>query len=98
VRWENWSGGENQRLRLIGSLALSDVLLARAGIETNLETLDEPAVYWSSEGIQELCAFLAERAKVRGKTIFYIEHNTVQSHYFEEVIRVVKDKKGAYIE
>ncbi len=97
VRWESWSGGECQRLKLIGSLALSDVLLAQVGIETNLEVLDEPAVYWSSEGVQELCAFLADRAREREKTLFYIEHQAVESSHFSEVIRVVKDNDGAYI-
>lgn len=96
VRWESWSGGERQRLRLIGSLALADVLLSYAGIETNLEVLDEPAVYWSGEGVQELCAFLAARAKEQKKSIMYIEHNTVESTYFTDVVRVVKDRKGAY--
>jgi DNA repair exonuclease SbcCD ATPase subunit len=98
VRWESWSGGEQERLKLIGSLSLSDVLLAQVGVETNLEVLDEPAKYWSSEGVQELCGFLATRAREQEKTIFYIEHNTVQSTHFTEVLRVVKDAKGARIE
>jgi DNA repair exonuclease SbcCD ATPase subunit len=97
VRWESWSGGERQRLRLIGSLALSDVLLSYAGVETNLEVLDEPAVYWSGEGVAELCAFLATRAKERNKSIFFIEHSANESVHFNDVIRVVKDKKGAYL-
>jgi DNA repair exonuclease SbcCD ATPase subunit len=97
VKWESWSGGERQRLKLIGSLSLADVLLGYVGIETNLEILDEPALYWSSEGVQELCAFLAERARERKKTIFYIEHNTVESTHFTETVRVIKDKSGAYI-
>jgi DNA repair exonuclease SbcCD ATPase subunit len=95
VRWESWSGGERQRLKLIGSLSLADVLLGYAGIETNLEILDEPAVYWASEGVQELCAFLAERARERKKTIFYIEHQAVESTHFADVVRVVRDKSGA---
>jgi DNA repair exonuclease SbcCD ATPase subunit len=98
VKWDSWSGGEQQRLKLIGSLALSDVLLAQVGVETNLEVLDEPAMYWSAGGVQDLCAFLATRAKEREKTIFYIEHNTVQSTYFSEVVKVIKTDKGAYIE
>jgi DNA repair exonuclease SbcCD ATPase subunit len=97
VKWESWSGGERQRLKLVGSLALSDVLLGQVGIETNLEVLDEPAVYWASEGVQELCAFLATRAREREKTIFYIEHQAVESSSFSEVLTVVKDGQGAYI-
>lgn len=97
VRWESWSGSEKQRLKLVGALALSDVLLAQAGVETNLEILDEPAVYWSSEGIEELCIFLAERAKAQSKTIFYTEHNVVESTHFSDVITVVHDVEGSCI-
>lgn len=98
VKWESWSGGEKQRLRLIGALALSDVLLAHAGVQTNLEILDEPALYWSTEGVQELCAFLAERARQTKRSIFYIEHQAVESTHFAKVLTVVRDSKGAFIE
>jgi DNA repair exonuclease SbcCD ATPase subunit len=98
VKWESWSGGEKQRLKVVGSLALSDVLLAAAGVQTNLEILDEPAVYWSSEGVQELCGFLAERARDTHRNIFYIEHNAVESAHFSQVLTVCKGKDGAYLE
>lgn len=98
VRWESWSGGERQRLRLVGTLALTDVLLAHAGVKTNLEILDEPAVYWSAEGVQDLCAFLSERARESGKSIFYTEHNVVESTYFARTLTVVNDAKGAFVQ
>jgi DNA repair exonuclease SbcCD ATPase subunit len=97
VRWEAFSGGECQRLRLIGSLALADVLLAHAGIETNLEILDEPAVYWASEGIQELASFLDYRARERDKSIFFIEHSAVESVHFARVWTVRNDATGAKV-
>lgn len=95
VKWESFSGGELQRLRLVGSLALADVLLSHAGIETNLEVLDEPAVYWAGEGVQELVAFLATRARERDKSIYFIEHSAVESVHFSRVWNIVKDKSGA---
>lgn len=97
VKWESWSGGERQRLKLVGALALSDVLLAKAGVETNLEILDEPALYWSSDGVQDLCAFLSDRAKQNARSIFYVEHQAAESAHFSRVLTVIKDKKGAYI-
>ncbi len=97
VRWESWSGGERQRLKLIGTLALSDVLLARAGVQTNLEILDEPATFWSAEGVQDLCAFLSARAKETNRSIYFVEHQAAQSAHFSHVITVVKDKQGAFI-
>jgi DNA repair exonuclease SbcCD ATPase subunit len=97
VKWESYSGGERQRLRLIGSLALSDVLLARIGVDTNLEILDEPSVYWSLGGVRGLSEFLAYRAREREKTIFYVDHSAVESPHFSEVMRVIKEDDGAYI-
>lgn len=98
VKWKSWSGGEKQRLRLVGALALSDVLLAHAGVEANLEILDEPALYWSTEGVQELCGFLAERARQTKRSIYYIEHQAVESTHFSNTLTVVHDKDGAFIE
>lgn len=97
VKWESWSGGERQRLKLVGALALSDVLLAKSGVETNLEILDEPALYWSSDGVQDLCAFLSDRAKQNNRSIFYVEHQAAESAHFSRILTVIKDKKGAYI-
>jgi DNA repair exonuclease SbcCD ATPase subunit len=97
VNWAAWSGGERQRLKLVGTLALSDVLLAKAGVETNLEILDEPALYWSAAGVHDLCAFLADRARRTKRCIFFVEHSASESAHFSNVVTVVKDKKGAYI-
>jgi len=97
VKWESWSGGEQQRLKLAGALALSDVLLAKVGVEPNIEILDEPATYWSAEGVQDLCAFLSERAKQLHRSIFYVEHQAAESAHFSHVLTVIKDKTGAYI-
>ena len=97
VRWGSWSGGERQRLKLIGTLALSDVLLAKAGVQTNLEILDEPSMYFSSEGVEQLNAFLADRAKQLGKCIYYVDHGAADSAHFSNVITIVKDKDGSYI-
>lgn len=97
VRWEAWSGGERQRLKLIGTLALSDVLLAKAGVEANLEILDEPSMYFSPDGIEQLCSYLSDRAKALDKSIFYVDHGALESAHFSNVITVIKDDRGAYI-
>jgi DNA repair exonuclease SbcCD ATPase subunit len=97
VKWESWSGGEGERLKLIGALALSDVLLAKAGVETNLEILDEPAKYWSAPSVQDLSAFLADRARTTGKSIYLVEHQAAQSAHFSNILTVIKDDKGSYI-
>jgi DNA repair exonuclease SbcCD ATPase subunit len=97
VKWEVWSFGEGQRLRLIGALALADVLLNHAGVQPNLEIFDEPTQHMSGEGIQDVCDMLVERANVTGKSIFYVDHNAVESSQFQSVLTVVRDKDGSYI-
>lgn len=95
VRWESWSGGEAQRLRIIGALALSEVLLNRAGVMTDLEILDEPTQHLSVEGVRDLCQFLSERARQLGRCTWYVDHQSVESSCFTSVLTVVKTKEGA---
>lgn len=98
VRWECWSGGEGQRLRLIASLALSEVILAYAGVETNLEALDEPTRGLSREGTADLCAFLAERAVQLGKTTWWVDHQVIESARFTDSVAIIRDKQGTRLE
>ncbi len=98
VKWECWSGGEGQRLRILGSLALSEVLLARAGIEPNMEVLDEPTQHLSPEGASDLTEYLADRAGALGRGIFYVDQVSVESTRFASVITVTRSKGGTRIE
>ena len=98
VKWECWSGGEGQRLRIIGALALSSVLLNHAGVTVDLEVLDEPTESLSSEGVRDLVDFLAQRAKQQQKQIWFVDHHTIESARFADVVTVVKNKQGSYIE
>lgn len=98
VRWESWSGGESQRLRLVGALALAEVLLAHAGVTTNLEILDEPTQHLSAEGVRDVCDYLVERARYLKRQIWYVDHMSVDSARFASVTTVVKDRTGSYIQ
>lgn len=95
VKWECWSGGEGQRLRLVGALALSEVLLSRAGVEAKMEVLDEPTRGLSPAGIIDLCEFLADRAKQLSSQVWYCDHQSVESVRFTSVLTVVKTDKGS---
>lgn len=97
VKWESWSGGEGQRLRLVGALALSEVLLHYAGVEVDLEILDEPTRGLSDEGVSDLCEFLADRADALERQIFYVDHMVVESTRFASVLTVVKSKEGSVL-
>ncbi len=90
VRWESWSGGEGQRLRLVGSMALSEVLLSYAGVSPNLEIFDEPNRGLSPGGIQDLCVFLRDRARSLGRQIWYTDQQSPESALFSAVVTVRK--------
>jgi len=98
VRWESWSGGESQRLRIVGALALSEVLLSHAGVQTDLEILDEPAHFMAPEGVRDVTDMLAARADSLGKQTWYIDHMAIESSRFASVTTVVRDKEGARLE
>lgn len=95
VRWEAWSGGEGQRLLIVGAIALSEVLLRRAGIECDLLVLDEPTRHMSKEGVEETVDYLISRG--RDAQIFYVDHQVIESNRFASVITVEKDERGAKI-
>lgn len=97
AKWESWSGGEGQRLRIVGSLSLSDVLLARLGLSCNLEVLDEPTQHLAPEGIRDLCGFLADRARKNGSAIWYVDHQAVESHNFSSSVLIRQTSHGARI-
>lgn len=95
VKWESWSGGEAQRLRLVSALALSEVLLNYAGVLPNLEILDEPTRGLSNtNGLVEI---LANRAAQLNKIVILIDHRTIESASFDSTITVTKTKKGSFI-
>jgi DNA repair exonuclease SbcCD ATPase subunit len=96
VRWESWSGGAGQRLRLVGALALSDVLLNHVGVSLNIEIFDEPTRHMSDAGVENVIELLSARAKA-GRTVFFIDHKAVQSTHFASVVTIVRDEQGSYI-
>ena len=95
VRWEAWSGGEGQRLLIAGAMALSEVLLRRAGIQCDLLVLDEPTRHMSKEGITETVDYLIERG--RDSQIFYVDHAAIENNRFASVITIEKDQEGAHV-
>lgn len=98
VKWECWSGGEGQRLRIIGTAALSSVLLNHVGVSTNFEVYDEPTESLSREGISDLVELLAQRAKDTKKAIWLIDHHVIESSHFVQTTLVNKGKNGSVLE
>lgn len=97
IPWDSYSGGESQRLQLAVSFGLGEVLLARAGISPNVEILDEPTDGLSAEGIKDLLDCLAERSQETGRTIWIIDHNSLDRGSFDGTILVEKTEDGSRI-
>jgi DNA repair exonuclease SbcCD ATPase subunit len=98
VKWESWSGGEAQRLRIVGTEAFGSTILNHAGVTTNLAIYDEPTESLSKEGVNDLVELLAQRAKDTNKSIWLIDHHALLSDRFVAEISIVKDKSGSHLE
>lgn len=98
VRFESYSGGESQRLQLAIAFALSEIVLARAGVTLNLEALDEPTRGLSAEGVEALLEHLRDRAQSLRRTCFVIEHHSLLSGNFDETMMIVKTERGSEIQ
>lgn len=95
VRWEVYSGGERQRLRLAAAAALSEVLLARAGASIDYRVLDEPTRGLSAEGVGDLVEVLGEYAAASGLKAFFVDHLAVDSDRFASTVVVVSSFGGS---
>lgn len=95
VKWESWSGGEAQRLRIVSALALKEVLLNRAGVEPKLEVIDEPTRGLSPEGVEDLLAYLQDRAIRLDLPVFLIDHAARESARFASTTTVLRDAGGS---
>jgi DNA repair exonuclease SbcCD ATPase subunit len=96
VKWENWSGGETQRLQLAGDIGLSNLIMHQAGLQNTIEFFDEPSTHLSQEGMLDLANMLHERALNEDKAIWIVDHAAIQNFgNFQGVIKVRKDNDGS---
>jgi len=97
VRFEAYSGGETQRLRLAGDLGLANLIMERAGLRSMLEVYDEPASFLSAGGLVDVAETLHTRALTTNKRIFLIDHATIDFGEFTGRLCVVKDHIGSHL-
>jgi DNA repair ATPase RecN len=95
--WEIWSGGEGQRLRLAGTLALSNLILHQFNQDCNIQVWDERLYWLSGSGEDDMLELLQETAKQHNKQIWLIDQHNLDFP-FDGVITVVKDTKGSHLE
>mgnify|MGYP001608433944 CR=1 FL=1 len=98
VQFEEWSGGETQRLRLAGDLGLSNLIMERAGLTGMIEFYDEPSKHMSPQGLLDLAETLHQRALATGKRIFLVDHHLIDFGDFAGVLTVIKDDKGSRLD
>lgn len=99
VKWENWSGGETQRLQLAGDLGLANLIMQQAGLRNSVEFYDEPSTHLSQEGMLDLADTLHERATSENKTIWIVDHTSIANFGdFEGIITIRKDENGSSID
>lgn len=91
IAFESYSGGESQRLQLAVTAALSEILLSRAGIDTNIEIYDESSKALSREGIVDLLECLKERAFELQRSIYFVDHTMLESGFFDSIITIEKN-------
>jgi len=96
TKWEHWSGGEGQRLKMSGGFGLANLIMAQAGLSNGIEFYDEPTKHLANSS--DLAEALHERAITEGKVIFLIDHNTIQFGEFAQVYQVIKTKAGSSLE
>lgn len=96
VKWEAWSGGESQRLRLAASLGLANMIRSSKGLDLPFEIWDEPSQWMSDAGITGLLDVLQRRAKRLKRQIWLIDHRGLE-HPFDAAICVTKTLEGSKI-
>lgn len=94
VRWEVWSGGERQRLRVAGAAGLMGLITGRRGTRFSAEAWDEPTAHLSASGISDLLTYLEGRAAREDRQIWLVDHRSINYGGFSGVARVVKDADG----
>lgn len=97
VPWHCFSGGELQRLKLSGSLALMDFIQSIKQLSTNLEIWDEPTAHLSQEGIDDVLGILNERAIVSKKYIWLVDHHSLARGDFVDTVVITKQDMTSHI-
>ena len=97
VRWESWSGGERQRMRLAGAMGLANLISNHSGFHCNLEIWDEPSTSLSPRGLNDLLEALHRRALDLDKQIWIVDHHSLSYGGFEKIYTIVHEEEGAYI-
>lgn len=98
VPWKAWSGGEKQRLRIAASMGMANLIRARRAPTLALEVWDEPTKGMSPQGVNDLMAALAARARFEQRVIIVVDHTAPEFGDFAGRAMVTKTPEGSRIE
>lgn len=98
VRWEAWSGGETQRLRLAGNLGLANLIMEKAGLVSQIEFYDEFSAHMGTGGVEDTLETLHARAHSSGRKVWCVDHNSLEFGGFAGVLCAIKDDEGTRLE
>lgn len=98
VPWEAWSGGELQRLRIAGTMAMSNLILDSISTQPNIMFWDEPSNSLGGSGLEDLVSYLSDKAGADStdRQIYLIDHRLVaeSSAFVGKVVVSKKDKRA----
>lgn len=97
VTWKAWCGGERQRLKIAGSAAFADLVVAKNPRAPNFEFWDEPTKNLDEQGCNDLMEFFRYRSRSRKRQVWIIDHRVQYSGQFVKHWHFVKDERGTHV-
>ena len=98
VPWEAWSGGESQRLRIAGTMALANLVRDSSSHRHNVMFWDEPSNHLGGSGLDDLISYLHQKAIDENGQIYLIDHRLLsESGVFSGIVDVIKKNDGSSI-
>lgn len=95
---EEFSGGERQRLRIAVQLGLANLILARKGVQVNVQVFDEPTAWLSATGVEDLLTTLQQWAEDQRRTVWLLDHRSISFGGFAARYSVQFDENGSLFE
>lgn len=86
------SGGEYQRLKLIVTLGLAELIKARKGTNLNLLVFDEPLSSLSDVGIEAMLNLFQEIGQ--SQVVLLVEHLVLSKTNFSGIFEIIKNTDG----
>lgn len=97
VKFNAFSGGERQRLKLGGAIGFGSLIQDYKGVRFNISVWDEPTSFLSTEGIEDLIQCLHEDAITNDKIIYIVDQRHLENALFESVLTVEMTNTGSHI-